>query len=158
MHARPAIRVFIVDDQTMIRAGFRRLLSKNPRFEVVGDSGNPRQAIDVVRELRPDIVLLDISMPGLSGIDAVPLLREAYPKVRIVMLTHHAGHAFIVQARRAGAEGYFLKDSDPARLPSALESVHEGKFFLSPGAARSALQYRRELNAERGARRGGSNH
>jgi DNA-binding NarL/FixJ family response regulator len=129
---QPAIRVFLVDDQSMIRASFKSLLGRDPRFEVVGDSGDPRQAVSIVGDLRPDVVLLDISMPGLSGIDAIPLIRKVHPDVKIVMLTHHEGETFVQQALRAGADGYLSKDSDPAEMALALESVLQGNLFLSP--------------------------
>jgi DNA-binding NarL/FixJ family response regulator len=136
----PPIRVFLVDDQTMIRAGFRSLLARDPRFEVAGENGDPRQAVDAIGQTRPDVVLLDISMPGLSGIDAVPLIRKVHPKAKIVMLTHHEGETFVDQALKAGADGYLSKDSEPAELVLAIESVHDGKMYLSPKVASSLLQ------------------
>jgi len=139
----PPIRVFLVDDQTMIRAGFRSLLTRSGRFEVAGESGDPRQAVVSIGELRPDVVLLDISMPGLSGIDAVPLIRKVHPQAKIVMLTHHEGETFVDQALRAGADGYLSKDSEPAELLLALESVHQGRMYLSPKVAGGLLQRRR---------------
>jgi DNA-binding NarL/FixJ family response regulator len=137
--ARP-IRVFLVDDQMMIRAGLRSLLGKDERFQVLGDAGDPRAALDPIRALQPDVVLLDISMPGLSGIDAIPLIREAHPKARIVMLTHHEGESFVEQALQAGADGYLSKDSDPAELVLALEAVQRGHPFLSPKVAGGVLR------------------
>jgi DNA-binding NarL/FixJ family response regulator len=134
------IRVYLVDDQMMIRAGLKSLLGKDVRFEVVGDSGEPRSAIDPIRALKPDVVLLDISMPGLSGIDAIPLIRAANPKGRIVMLTHHEGETFVDQALKAGADGYLSKDSDPAELVLALEAVQRGNPFLSPKVAGGVLR------------------
>jgi two-component system nitrate/nitrite response regulator NarL len=136
----PPIRVYLVDDQAMIRAGFRSLLNRDPRFEVAGENGDPRKAVDAIGALRPDIVLLDISMPGLSGIDAVPLIRKVHPKAKIVMLTHHEGETFVDQALKAGAEGYLSKDSEPAELVLALESVHADKMYLSPKVANSLLR------------------
>jgi DNA-binding NarL/FixJ family response regulator len=136
----PPIRVFLVDDQTMIRAGFRSLLTRDPRFEVAGENGDPRKAIDAIGQTRPDVVLLDISMPGLSGIDAVPLIRKVHPKAKIVMLTHHEGESFVDQALKAGADGYLSKDSETAELVLAIESVHDGKMYLSPKVAGSLLQ------------------
>lgn len=135
MEARSVIRVYLVDDQTMIRAGFRSLLAKDPRFEVVGDSGDPRRALEAIPAAEPDVVLLDISMPGLSGIDTIPQLRKVCPRARIVMLTHHEGESFVEQAMRAGADGYLSKDSEPAELALAIESVHKGNMFLSPRVA-----------------------
>jgi two-component system nitrate/nitrite response regulator NarL len=134
------IRVYLVDDQMMIRAGFKSLLGRDPRFAVVGDSGDPRSAVARIGELRPDIVVLDITMPGLSGIDAIPLIREAHPRVKVVMLTHHEGESFVDQALKAGADGYLSKDSDPAELTLALESVSKGQAYLSPKVAGALLR------------------
>jgi DNA-binding NarL/FixJ family response regulator len=135
MDTRSAIRVYLVDDQTMIRAGFRSILGRDERFSVVGDSGDPRKGIDAIGQLRPDVVVLDITMPGLSGIDAIPLMRKVHPNVKIVMLTHHEGESFVEQALRAGADGYLSKDSEPSELMLALESVHSGNMYLSPRVA-----------------------
>ncbi|MBL8857725.1 MAG: response regulator transcription factor [Planctomycetes bacterium] len=134
------IRVFIVDDQAMIRAAFKSLLARTQGFEVVGDCGDPLAAVAAARAASPDVILLDITMPGLSGIDLVPRLRAVLPRVHVVMLTHHEGESFVDQALRAGAEGYLSKDSDPAELVLALESVHKGRMFLSPKVAAGMLQ------------------
>jgi DNA-binding NarL/FixJ family response regulator len=130
--AQRPIRVFLIDDQAMLRASFKSLLARDPRFEVVGDSGDPRRGVELVGEVLPDVVLLDISMPGLSGIDAIPLIMKAHPRAKIVMLTHHEGESFVQQALRAGADGYLSKDSDPAELALALEAAIHGNMFLSP--------------------------
>jgi DNA-binding NarL/FixJ family response regulator len=139
MEKTSAIRVFLVDDQTMIRAGFKSLLGKDPRFQIAGDTGDPRLGVELIGESRPDVVLLDISMPGLSGIDAIPMLRKVSPKTKIVMLTHHEGETFVEQALRAGADGYLSKDSEPEELVLALESVCKGNMFLSPKVAGSLV-------------------
>ncbi|MCB9915644.1 MAG: response regulator transcription factor [Planctomycetes bacterium] len=129
------ISVFLIDDQAMIRAAFRSLLEEQAGIQVVGDSGDARTAIAEVEELRPDIVLLDITMPGLSGIDAIPLLRKASKNTRIVMLTHHEGETFVEQSLKAGAQGYLSKDSEPGELVIALKSAMQGHSFLSPKVA-----------------------
>ncbi|MEZ5978732.1 MAG: response regulator transcription factor [Planctomycetota bacterium] len=98
------ITVYLVDDQRMIRAAFRALLEENERFRVVGDDGDARAAIETIASVQPDVVLLDITMPGLSGIDAIPRIREASPRTKVVMLTHHEGQTFVEQALKAGAE------------------------------------------------------
>jgi DNA-binding NarL/FixJ family response regulator len=129
------IKLYLVDDQAMIRAAFRSLLGRRERFRVVGESGDARVAIEEIRELRPDVVLLDITMPGLSGIDAIPHIRKAHHRAKILMVTHHEGETFVEQALRGGAEGYLSKDSDPAELSLAIEAVHRGDPFVSPKVA-----------------------
>ncbi|HTF89541.1 MAG TPA: response regulator transcription factor [Planctomycetota bacterium] len=131
----PRIKLFLVDDQAMLRAAFRSLLAQNPRFEVVGDCGDARVAIERIKTVRPDVLLLDISMPGLSGLDAIEPLREAHPRMRIVMLTHHEGESFVDQAMSAGADGYLSKDSDPSELALGIEAVFQGRPYLSPKVA-----------------------
>ncbi len=145
-----SISVYLVDDQAMIRAAFRSLLDEQPGFEIVGDCGDARVAVEEIEELRPDIVLLDITMPGLSGIDAIPLVRKASKNSRIVMLTHHEGETFVEQALKAGAQGYLSKDSEPGELAIALKSAMQGHSFLSPKVA-SGLVAR-----ARGGAQGGS--
>jgi two-component system nitrate/nitrite response regulator NarL len=135
MSERAPIRVFLVDDQTMIRAGFRSLIQADPRFQVVGDSGDPRAAIARIGEVRPDVVLLDISMPGLSGLDAIALIREVHPRAKVIMLTHHEGDSFVNKALAAGADGYLSKDSDQAELALAIDAVQRGHPFISPKVA-----------------------
>jgi DNA-binding NarL/FixJ family response regulator len=129
------IKVYLVDDQSMIRAALKSFLGQRERFEVVGASGDARRAIEEIAALHPHVVVLDITMPGLSGLDAIPLIRKRSPKVRIIMLTHHEGESFVEQALRAGAEGYLSKDSDPSELALAIEAVHRGDPFVSPRVA-----------------------
>ena len=133
------IRVFLVDDQAMIRAAIRSLLDAREGIEVVGDSGDARRAIESIGELRPDIVLMDITMPGLSGLDAIAPVRKASPRTKVLMLTNHEGETFVDQALRAGAEGYLSKDSDPAELVLAIEAIHRGDPFVSPRVAAGLL-------------------
>ena len=126
------IRIYLLDDQTMLRAGFRSLIEADPRFDVIGDHGDPRAAIEELGDLRPDVLLLDISMPGLSGIDAIPQVLERTPRTRIVMLTHQIGATFVDQAMGAGAVGFLAKDSEPEELFLAITSAHRGRSFVTP--------------------------
>ncbi len=130
--AKPTIQVFLVDDQSMIRAALRAFLNQREHFTVCGDCGDARDAVEQMKRARPDVVVLDITMPGLSGLDAIPLIRKALPRTRILMLTHHEGETFVERALQAGAEGYLSKDSDPAELALAIEAVHRGDPFVSP--------------------------
>jgi DNA-binding NarL/FixJ family response regulator len=129
------IRVYLVDDQAMIRAALRSFLSQRESFEIVGTSGDARKAIEEIATLRPDVVMLDITMPGLSGLDAIPLIRKEAPRAKVIMLTHHEGETFVEQALRAGAEGYVSKDSQPAELELAIAAVHRGDPYVSPKVA-----------------------
>ena len=140
------IRVYLLDDQAILRAGFRSLLAQASEVEVIGDSGDARAALEEIRTLGPDVVLLDITMPGLSGIDAIPMIRKNAPKSRIVMLTHHESGRFVEQALDAGAEGYLSKDSDPRELVLAIEAVQRGDPYVSPKVAASVLSRSREAD------------
>ena len=137
------VRIYLVDDQAMIRAALRSFLSQRVPFEVVGSSGDPRKALAEMQSLRPDIVVLDITMPGLSGLDLLPNIRKSLPRTRVVMLTHHEGESFVEQALQAGAEGYLSKDSDPSELELALNAVHRGDPYVSPKVARGLVEARR---------------
>ena len=126
------IRVYLIDDHSMTRAGMRSLIHALDGFEVVGDRGDAREAAVDVGRLLPDLILLDITMPGLSGIDAISLLREAHPDVRIVMLSHHEGETFVEQSLQQGADGYLSKDSEGEELMVAMRSVMRGQNYVSP--------------------------
>jgi DNA-binding NarL/FixJ family response regulator len=134
-----AIRVYIVEDHAMLRAALRSLIGRVEWIAVVGDNGDARSAIARIGELQPDVVLLDISMPGMSGLDAIEPLRKAAPRTRVLMLTHHEGETFVEQALRHGADGYLSKDSDPDELTLAIRSVHAGRTYLSPKVASGML-------------------
>jgi DNA-binding NarL/FixJ family response regulator len=147
MNSSSPIRVYLVDDHTMIRAAFRSLLDGRDGFEVVGDVGDARVAIDKIAEARPDVVLLDITMPGLSGIDAIAMIRKAAPRTKILMLSHHEGESFVEQALRAGAEGYLSKDSEPAELELGIRAVHRGDPYVSPRVATGLVSGMRGADA-----------
>jgi len=143
------VRVYLVDDQAMIRAAIKSFLSQRDDFEVAGSSGDPRKALEEIQTLRPDVVILDITMPGLSGLDLLPMIRKSLPRTKVVMLTHHEGESFVEQALQAGAEGYLSKDSDPAELALAIGAVHRGDPYVSPkvaGGLVGGLRTRRETS------------
>jgi DNA-binding NarL/FixJ family response regulator len=135
----PDMRIFLIEDQSMIRAAFRSLLERIEHFEVVGDVGDARTGIDRVAELRPDIVILDIAMPGLSGLDAIAPIKKASPRTKVLMASQHEGQKFVHQALQAGADGYLSKDSEPEELRLAIEAVHRGDLYLSPRVTGSLL-------------------
>lgn len=125
-------RVYLVDDHNLTRAGLRSLLRTVDGLEVAGDCGDAREAVEQVARLRPDVVLLDITMPGLSGLDAIPLLLEAHPPVRVIMLTHHEGGTFVEQSLQRGASGYLSKDSEAEELAMAVRAVMKDQSYVSP--------------------------
>ena len=141
------IRIFLIDDQAMIRAAFRSLLDRQDGMQVVGDAGDPREAIAQVEGMQPDVVLLDIAMPGLSGIDVIPRLRKVHPSTRILMMTNHEGENFVRQALQEGADGYLSKDSDPQELVLAVRAVVKGNAFVSSKVATALVSIARKNDA-----------
>ncbi len=135
MEADNQIRIILIDDQAIVRAALKALLNSVARFQVVGDEGDARRGIDLVAELRPDVVILDITMVGLSGLDAIGPIKRASPQTRVLMASQHAGMKFVQQALQAGADGYLSKDSDPAELSLAIEAIVRGDSYLSPKVA-----------------------
>jgi DNA-binding NarL/FixJ family response regulator len=129
------ITIVLVDDQAIVRAAFKSLLERVPRFRVVGMAPDARQGIELVQSLRPHVVILDITMPGLSGLDAVAPLKKASPATKVLMASQHEGQKFVQQALQAGADGYLSKDSDPEELGLAIESIRRGDSYLSPRVA-----------------------
>jgi DNA-binding NarL/FixJ family response regulator len=130
--AADRIRCVIADDHEMLRYGVRRLLEDAPDFAVVGEAGDAAEALKLVLEHRPDLVLLDISMPGMSSFEAGRLIEEHCAGTRIVYLTMHEDGEYVQQALRSGASGYLLKDTPAPLLLSALREVHRGERSLSP--------------------------
>ena len=126
------IRVLLADDHALVRSGIRMILQTLDGVQVVADAEDGRSAIELVEALRPDIALLDISMPGLNGIETAARIRSRFPQTRVVILSMHAGEEYVAQALRAGASGYLLKDATPAELDSALRAVVRGETYLSP--------------------------
>lgn len=126
------IKIFIVDDQAMLRAAFRSLIVQHSIAQVVGECGDARASIALIAKVRPDVVLLDITMPGLSGIDALPTIKKSCPETRVLMMTQHEGETFVQQALSLGADGYLTKDSDPDELALAIRSVMQGRAYVSP--------------------------
>ena len=122
----------IVEDHTLLRSGLKALLAQDPDLEVVGEADNGRDAFRGASALRPDLVLMDISMPGMNGIEAIAEIRKRVPETRVIVLTVHKTDEYIHEALRAGANGYVLKDATHDELRAAIRAVLAGKTFLSP--------------------------
>lgn len=125
------IRILLADDHTLVRAGIRALLERLPEVSVVGEAGDGREVLDLVRQLQPDVVLMDIGMPGLNGLEATARLTRDFPNVRVVILSMHHNDEYVWQALKVGAAGYLLKKSATAELKTALQRVVENEVYLS---------------------------
>ena len=129
------IRVLICDDQDMVREGLRAILSTVPDIQVTGVAGDGAEAVDMVEKHQPDVVLMDLNMPGVNGIQATRTIREKFPSVRILALTTYDADEWVFDAIRAGAAGYLLKDTPRAGLIKAIEGTAKGETFVDPGVA-----------------------
>lgn len=125
-------RILIVEDHTLLRAGLKALLDRDPEFEIVGEADNGRDAVRAVGAHSPDLVLMDLSMPGMNGMEAIRDIKRRYPETRILVLTIHKAEEYIHEALRAGTDGYILKDATHDELRVAVRSVLNGKTYLSP--------------------------
>ncbi len=137
------IRVFIAEDHAIVRKGVRTLLSLEKDIEVIGEAANGREAVEQVGVLHPDVVLMDLVMPELDGIQAIQQIKASQPEARVLVLTSFATDDKIFPAIKAGALGYLLKDSDPAELANAIRQVNAGEYSLHPIIARKVME---ELN------------
>ena len=125
------VRILLADDHTLVRAGIRALLEKLPGMEVVGEAGDGREVLNLVGTRRPDVVLMDIAMPGLNGLEAAARLAKEFPDVRVIILSMHHDEEYVWRALKSGAAGYLLKKAATAELATALERVARGEIYLS---------------------------
>ena len=140
------LRVLLADDHNLIRAGLRLVISQEADFVVVGEAENGRQAVDKAKELKPDVVVMDIGMPDLNGIEACRQISDDLPGTQVVMLSMHSDEGYVLRALKAGARAYLLKDSAEADLARAIRAAAEGKSFFSPAVAKLLLDdYIRKL-------------
>jgi DNA-binding NarL/FixJ family response regulator len=129
------IRLIIADDHAVVRKGLAAVLDDEPDLRVLGTAGTGREAVALVEQLQPDLALLDITMPELSGLEATRLIAAAHPRVKVLILTMHEEEAFFFEALRAGAAGYVLKGADSEEVISAIRAVHAGGVYLPPKLA-----------------------
>lgn len=137
--AMAPIRILIADDHTVVRSGLRLLLNAQADLEVVGEAGTGEETVERALDLRPDIVLLDIAMPGLNGLDAARRIRQQAPEVRIIVLTMYDDEAYLRQFLEAGAAGYVLKRAADTELTDAIRAVHRGEPFVYPSLMRRLI-------------------
>ena len=128
-------RILLAEDHTLFRAGLFAMLSREPDLEVVGETGNGKEVVHLAGELSPDLILMDLNMPGTNGLEAIGLIKKRYAAIRVLVLTMHRNEEYVRETVRAGASGYLLKDATHDDLLVAVRSVLSGKTYLSPDIA-----------------------
>jgi DNA-binding NarL/FixJ family response regulator len=125
-------RIILADDHVLVREGVKRLIEEDPKMAVVDDTGDGLELLRLLEEMTPDMVILDISMPGLGGIEAIKIIKEHYPKIKLLVLTMHKSKEYVYVAMDNGADGYVLKEDANNVLHSAIKTIQHGKTFISP--------------------------
>lgn len=140
------IRILLADDHGVVRQGFKMILSAQSDMEVIGEAANGREAIALADQLKPDVVVMDVAMPELNGIEATRRISESAAHVRVLALSMHKDSVYVREVLRAGARGYLLKDSGPNDLVSAVRAIARGEGYLSPGVSDAVLDdYRKHV-------------
>lgn len=139
-------RILLADDHAVVRHGFRMILDAQPDFEVVGEVANGREAVEQATVLQPDVVIMDVTMPELNGIEATRRIAEAAPRARVLALSMHRDSVYVREILRAGARGYLLKDSSEGDLVAAVRAIAQGEGYLSPAVSEAVLtDYRKHV-------------
>ena len=145
------IRVLLADDHTMVRKGLRSILDAEADLEVVGEADNGRDAVKMAQKLFPKVVVMDITMPGLNGLEATRQIRKQIPDTQVVILSMHASEEYVLEVLRSGASGYVVKQAAPAELVSAIHAASRGEAFLSPSVSKTVVsEYVRQAEAAEG--------
>jgi len=140
------IRILLADDHAVVRRGFQMILAEQSDMEIVGEAGNGREALELAAKLKPDVVVMDVAMPELNGIEATRRMAESAPHARVLALSMHKDSVYVRETLRAGARGYLLKDSVAADLVNAVRAVASGEGYLSPAVSDAVLDdYRRHV-------------
>ena len=134
------VRIVLADDHTILREGLRALLLADSDFEIIGEAGDGREAVRCVEKLGPDLLLMDLSMPRMSGMDAISEIKKRYPETKIIALTVHKTEEYLLSTLQAGVDGYVLKDATHHELVMAIHNVMAGKPFLSPGISEKVIE------------------
>ena len=127
------VRILLADDHTVMRAGLRLLLERHETFEVIGEAADGREAVQIAAEQKPAVVVMDVAMPHLNGVEAARQILSRNPDIAIVMLSMHSDESYVLRSLKAGARAYLLKDSAEADLIAAIQAITEGRSFFSPG-------------------------
>jgi two-component system response regulator NreC len=134
------IRVLLVEDHTLVRKGIRSLLEAEADIEVAGEAENGHEALQKVQALNPQVVLMDITMPSLNGLEATRQIKKQYPHIHVLILTMHTDEEYIFQVLQAGASGYLIKQAELRELVSAIRTVHRGELVLSPSISKTVIE------------------
>jgi len=134
------VRIVLADDHTILREGLRALLSADPNFDIVGEAEDGREAVRCVEKLGPDLLLMDLSMPRMSGMDAISEIKKRFPETKIIALTVHKTEEYLLTTLQAGVDGYVLKDATCDELVMAIHNVMAGKPYLSPGISEKVIE------------------
>lgn len=144
--ARKKIRILLADDHVMVRQGFRMILAAQPDMEIVGEAGNGREAVELAEKLQPDLVVMDVAMPELNGIEATRRIAASAPRTRVLALSMYKDSVYVREILRAGARGFLLKDAIDRDLLAAVRAVAAGEGYLSPAVSEAVLSdYRRHV-------------
>lgn len=133
-------RIVIAEDHTIVREGLRALLSSNPAFEIIGEAEDGLEAVRCVEKLLPDLLILDLTMPKMNGMEVIKELTKRFPATKILVLTVHRSEEYVFAALQAGAKGYVLKDASHVELLMAIENILHGKSYLSPGVSKGVIE------------------
>jgi len=147
----PEIRILLADDHTVMRSGLRLLLERQPNLRVVGEAADGRQAVDIAAAEKPDVVVMDIAMPHLNGVEATRQIVTHNSSTAVVILSMHSDESYVIRSLKAGARAYLLKDSAEADLIAAIHAISEGKSFFSPAVSRLLKEDYMHKLAETGA-------
>ena len=143
---REKIHILLADDHAVVRQGFKMILAAQPDMEIVGEAGNGREAVELAGTLQPDVIVMDVAMPELNGIEATRRLADSSPRTRVLALSMHKDSVYVREILRAGARGYLLKDSIASDLLAAVRAGARGEGYLSPGVSDAVLDdYRRHV-------------
>ncbi len=134
------IRIVLAEDHTIVRQGLRSILEKQPGMEVIAEAENGREAVQIAEKLKPDVILMDFSMPGLNGLEATRQIKQRMPNTKILILTRHANKEYIKSILRAGASGYLIKKSAAEELVIAIQSVQRGDSYLDPSISKPIIE------------------
>jgi RNA polymerase sigma factor (sigma-70 family) len=133
-------RVILADDHILVRRGLKRILEEDPGLEIAGEVGDGLELLSILNKIEPDLILLDVSMPHLRGIEAIPEIRQVHPEVKVLVLTMYKEEEYLHQAISAGANGYLLKEDAEGELFTAIDNIRRGKIYISPGLVDQSMQ------------------